>query len=197
MYKNSQSKKQSFRICLFMKIGWRWTCSQIFSKFRRLENLRLFWMILSTTFAQLMTLSKNNNIIYTRKSFPTNFYLFKANYRSTEKVKIIQSYQQETLRIVTISIIFSTLASLWKFQYFRRPIYNRVKHLWCSFYCENSKPLSIFSKKNSIAVARFRSKYTSAFWRFSKLFYIIRLLKSVISLKYFTSFDSSNMLLNI
>ena len=147
MYKNSQSKKQSFRICLFMKIGWRWTCSQIFSKFRRLENLRLFWMILSTTFAQLMTLSKNNNIIYTRKSFPTNFYLFKANYRSTEKVKIIQSYQQETLRIVTISIIFSTLASLWKFQYFRRPIYNRVKHLWCSFYCENSKPLSIFAKK--------------------------------------------------
>ena len=42
-------------------------------------------MILNTTFAQLKTLSKNNNIIYTRKSFPTNFHLFKVNYRSTEK----------------------------------------------------------------------------------------------------------------
>ena len=26
----------------FLKISWRWTCSQIFRKFRRLENLRYF-----------------------------------------------------------------------------------------------------------------------------------------------------------
>ena len=32
---------------------------------------------------------------------------------------------------------------------------------------------------------------------FFKVFYIIRFLKSAISLKYFTSFNSSNMLLNI
>ena len=38
--------------------------------------------------------------------------------------------KQETLRVVTITIIFSTLALLWKFQYFRRPIYYTVKHLW-------------------------------------------------------------------
>ena len=27
-------------------------------------------------------------------------------------------------------------------------IYNSVKHLWWSFYCKNSKPLSIFTKKH-------------------------------------------------
>ena len=32
------------------------------------------------------------------------------------------------------------LTSLWKFQYFGRPIYNPVKHLWWSFYCKNSQP---------------------------------------------------------
>ena len=37
----------------FMKISWRWTCSQIFRKFRRLENLRLFWMMLNTAFTHL------------------------------------------------------------------------------------------------------------------------------------------------
>ena len=38
-------------------------------------------------------------------------------------------------------MICSTLASLWKFQYFRRPVYNPVEHLWWSFYCETRKPL--------------------------------------------------------
>ena len=52
--------------------------------------------------------------------------------------------KQETLRVVTIAMICSTLASLWKFQYFRRPIYNPVEHLWWSFYWKNSKP---FTKK--------------------------------------------------
>ena len=55
--------------------------------------------------------------------------------------------KQETLRVVTIAVICSTLASLWKFQYFRKPIYNSVKYLWWSFYCENSKPFSIFTEK--------------------------------------------------
>ena len=30
----------------FMKISWRWTCSQIFRKFSHWENLRLFWMMI-------------------------------------------------------------------------------------------------------------------------------------------------------
>ena len=54
---------------------------------------------------------------------------------------------KKTPCVVTIAIICSNLASLWKFQYFRRPIYNPVKHLWRSFYWKNSKLLSIFIKK--------------------------------------------------
>ena len=57
------------------------------------------------------------------------------------------SVQGETLHIVTIAMFFSTLASLRKFQHFRRPIYNLAELLWWSFYCENSKPLAIFTKK--------------------------------------------------
>ena len=55
--------------------------------------------------------------------------------------------KQEKLCVVKIAMIYSTLASLWKFQYFWRPIYNLVEHLWWSFYCENSKSLSLFTKK--------------------------------------------------
>ena len=54
---------------------------------------------------------------------------------------------KKTLCVVTIAMICSILASLWKFQYFWRPIYNPVEHRWWSFYCKNSKPLSIFTKK--------------------------------------------------
>ena len=84
---------------------------------------------------------------------------------------------QKTLRVVTITMICSTLASLWKFQYFWRPICNPVEHLLWSFYCENSKPLSIFTKI-SIKDARLGSKYASAFWK---------LLKRFVTLKYFIS----------
>ena len=37
--------------------------------------------------------------------------------------------QQETLRVVTIALIYFTLALHRKFEYFRRFIYNPVKHL--------------------------------------------------------------------
>ena len=84
---------------------------------------------------------------------------------------------QKTLRVVTITMICSTLASLWKFLYFWRPIYNPVEHLLWSFYSKNSKPLSIFTKI-SIIDARLGSKYASAFWK---------LLKRFITLKYFLS----------
>ena len=34
-----------------------------------------------------------------------------------------------------------------KISIFSEPICNQVEHLWWSLYCENSKPLSIFTKK--------------------------------------------------
>ena len=43
--------------------------------------------------------------------------------------KCITIQNKKTLYVVTIAIICSNLASLWKFQYFRRPIYNPVKHM--------------------------------------------------------------------
>ena len=85
-------------------------------------------------------------------------------------------------------MICSTLASVWKFQYCRRLMYNPVKHIWWNFYRENTKPLSIFTK-SSIVDAWLGSKYASAFsktlqtFSFFKVFDIIKLLKSVISLK--------------
>ena len=39
-------------------------------------------------------------------------------------------YQQEMLRVVTIVIICSTLASHWKFHYFRRPIQSIQPLIW-------------------------------------------------------------------
>ena len=109
------------------------------------------------------------------------------------------SNKQETLRVVTITIICSTITSLWKFQYFLWPICNQVWHLWWSFYCKNSKLLSIFTK-SYIVDARLGSEYASVFtWRpfksfISLKFLRIRPLKHVTSLKYFTSLNSSSML---
>ena len=80
------------------------------------------------------------------------------------------------LCILTIAMICSTLALLWKFQYFWRPIYNPPEHLRWSFYYENSKLLSIFTK-SSIVDACLGSKY---------LCFFLRLIKRFLSLKYFT-----------
>ena len=55
--------------------------------------------------------------------------------------------QQKTLHVLTIAMICFMLALLWKCQYFWRPIHIPIEHLWWSFYCENSKPLNIFTKK--------------------------------------------------
>ena len=46
-------------------------------------------------------------------------------------------------------------------------IYNPLEHIWWSFYCKNSKPLSIFTK-SSIVDACLSSKYASALWRLFK-----------------------------
>ena len=69
------------------------------------------------------------------------------------KINYIQIYSFITIKnkkalcVVTIGMICCNLASLWKFQYFRMSVYNRVEHVWWSFYHKNSKPLSIFTKK--------------------------------------------------
>ena len=64
-----------------------------------------------------------------------------------QKMKISKKWKQETLHIVTIAMTCCSLASPWKFQYFQRHICNSVKHPWWSFYCKNSKPLIVFTKK--------------------------------------------------
>ena len=65
----------------------------------------------------------------------------------TWTIKCEFNQKQETLRVVTLTMICTTFASLWKFQYFWRSIHNPVEHLWWSFYCKNIEPLSIFTKK--------------------------------------------------
>ena len=111
------------------------------------------------------------------------------------------SISHYSLRVVTIAMIYYTLGSLWKFQYFWRPVNNSVKHLWWRFNRQNCKPLSLFTNK-SIVDIHLKSKSASCFvktlqiFHFFRVFYIVRLLKSVNSLEYFTSFNSSNMLLN-
>ena len=86
--------------------------------------------------------------------------------------------------------------------YFCRLVYNPVEHLWWCFYCENSKPLNIFTKKlHCIYSLGFQIhlcflKALQKFY-FFKVFYIRILWKSVISLEYVTSVNSSNILLNI
>ena len=96
--------------------------------------------------------------------------------RITTSTEIDFKVNKKTLCVLTIALICSNLASFWKFQYFLRPLYNPVRHLWWSFHCKNSKPLSIFTK-TSIIDACLGSKHASAFWR---------LFKRFISLKYFT-----------
>ena len=85
-------------------------------------------------------------------------------------------FNKKTLCVVTMAMICSNLATLWKFQYFQTPIYNPLEHLWWSCYCKNSEPLSMFTKELHHN-ACLGSKYASAFWR---------LFKRFISLKYFT-----------
>ena len=77
-------------------------------------------------------------------------------------------------------IFISTLhcgIGLQNFQYFCRPLYNPVKHLWWSFYCKNSKPLSIFWKE-------LHRRWLLEFW--IRLCFLETLRKSFISINYFT-----------
>ena len=98
------------------------------------------------------------------------------------KTKYSLKDNKKTLCVLTIAMICSNLTPLWKFQYFRRPIYNPVKHLWCSFYCKNSKPLRIFTKKlHHRCLFWFKIHLCFLKTYFFKVFYI-RSLKSVTSL---------------
>ena len=94
------------------------------------------------------------------KCFPVNFERFsRTPFSQNTSGRLLLKYcspiflslkmnqetkKQETLRVVTIAMIWFTLASFWKFQYFRRSIYSPVEYPWWSFCYENSKPWSIF-----------------------------------------------------
>ena len=73
------------------------------------------------------------------------------------------------LRDVTITMICSTLASLWKFQCFWRP----VSSIYDGAFIVKIVSRYVYSQKSSIVDARMGSKYASAFWRlFSKFLFL-------------------------
>ena len=63
-------------------------------------------------------LKESNNLLVKNAIF--------VYYYSYMKIKI----NKKTLCVVTIAMICSNLASLWKFQNFGKPIYNPDEHLW-------------------------------------------------------------------
>ena len=89
-----------------------------------------------------------------------------------------------------------------KISIFPGPIYNPVKHLWWSFYWENSKPLNIFIKKLQRRCSlRFyvRLCFLKILQKFCffKVFYIICKTLEICYFFKVPSFNSSNILLNI
>ena len=65
------------------------------------------------------------------KSVPLRVYLAeKLKHYVQFTPQQVNELEQETLCVVTIAMICSTVASLWKSQYFQRAIYNPVEDLW-------------------------------------------------------------------
>ena len=100
--------------------------------------------------------------------------------------------KQETLRVVTIVMICSTLASLWKFQYFQRPIYNQ-SNVYDGACIVKIVSRLVYSQKGSIVDPRLVSKYASAFWRPFKLYISLEHKAPGICL-FFPSFNSWSLL---
>ena len=78
----------------FMSSNWRWTCSQIFRKFRRSENLQLFWMMLKCSiFSSLDFEYRLWVIIFAQeRALRQTFTYLKSTIETLKKsVKIIQS----------------------------------------------------------------------------------------------------------
>ena len=65
------------------------------------------------------------------------------------------------------------LVLLWKFQHFRRPIYDPVEHQWWNFYPKIGSHW-VYSEKISIIGACLDSKYASAYWRLFKRFITLK-----------------------
>ena len=61
--------------------------------------------------------------------FSGNFWTLLYFCNPNHLLFFLQIHNKKTLCVVTIAMIYFNLASLWKFQYFRRPIYNPVEHL--------------------------------------------------------------------
>ena len=99
-----------------------------------------------------------NNVVYFNvelnnvRQRRNNVVVFNVNFHNVgqRRNKIanmsISIKNKNTLCVVTIAMICSNLVSLWKFQHFRRPIYNPVEHIWWSFYCKN-KAVKYIHKK--------------------------------------------------
>ena len=95
----------------------------------------------------IMALNIDTNFV-----FIVFFIVFFFVFEQYHYIKLYQLYfnnneNKKTVCVLTIAMICSNLTSFRKFQYFRRSIYNPVKHLWWSLYCENNETLSIFTKK--------------------------------------------------
>ena len=126
-----------FYIIKVIKIIWRKTPICLAIKYHRHKIVFPFYVVLLHFFIV---------IFFEKKNIKKHFIFFDL-FIVTIFLKENMKSKQETLHVVAIAIICSTLASLWKFQYLKRSIYNPEEHLWWSFYCKNSKQLSILTKK--------------------------------------------------
>ena len=70
---------------------------------------------------------------------------------SSQNYNKISNHKQETLRVVIIATICSTLLHFANFNIFGG-LYIPVQHLWWSFYCEKNKPLIIFTKSSIVDI---------------------------------------------
>ena len=113
-----------------------------------------------------MTASKNN---------ATFNELFSLPYRTLKRKHCMNKLSTVNFFFCQNSFVFWNVTRNAT-RFFRSPIYNPFEHLWWSFYCENRKPLNIFTKK-----LHRRCSLTLQTFYFFKIFYIIRLLKSVVS----------------
>ena len=115
-------------------------------------GLYLYPLVLCPNFCQKVSnsLLLQNKLTFTAKTWALSSV--SSLYWHQSKFSLLFFYfrtkvNKKMLCVLTIAMICSKLASLWKFQYFRRPIYSAVEHPWWSFYCKYSKLLSTFTKK--------------------------------------------------
>ena len=80
----------------------------------------------------------------------------------------LKNIKQETLRVVTVALICSTLAALWEFQYFQRPIYNHGTKIRTGTTCKK-----IPCYMHDSASRWFIAGKANIFWNYVKYFWIL------------------------